>query len=438
MDLSTSSQLSVLMDLNKLSYTPPVDGSICNSRQLKKLLFNPSSYSAGQPMQIVVQSGSDFISGPTSYILADIKIFGTVAGIRGWNQFGTDGNGSAFNIFKEVQYLHRASEVLDRTDNINALIATLVEYAFDSSFAEKFAQMFGFGDNASYDSGTANGVSGITYPWAFPMFLVSGLWAQKALLPSYLVAGSRFQIQLETANTAIIAQNNEVDPVVADVNYSLENVTLVLDSIDIYDAAKRDLMTQAANVSTQGLQYPYWSFFNSFKSITNGNSINFDIQLSAAKTMLAIVKTRPQDAINNRLVNSMGSETYTYRNWRFRLGSLVMPQHEVDDRVEAYLIAQQAFNSYPDLDLVDNRTVQCGIGFRRYSDASGASNNGKAIIALTLEKTPLLNLSGQLTNNSQMLNFSTLYDAPADRQIDIWLKHLKCVNIMLDNVVVDK
>ena len=39
MSLSTSEQLKLLMQVNLLGYSPPVDGSLCNSRQLKKYVY---------------------------------------------------------------------------------------------------------------------------------------------------------------------------------------------------------------------------------------------------------------------------------------------------------------------------------------------------------------------------------------------------------------
>ena len=179
MSLDTNSQMAVLMDINQLSYSPPIDGSLANSRQGKKYAFTPLNYNAGGQPQIQINSGSDYVSGPTSFI--SIKPTVTNAGgVAAWNKVGTtDGNGSAFNLIREFQLSHRSGDVLDRTDHLNSLIAELVRYAFDSSYSEKFAQVFGYSEviDLSVLTDDARKV------YALPLFLLSGMFAQKALIP---------------------------------------------------------------------------------------------------------------------------------------------------------------------------------------------------------------------------------------------------------------
>ena len=424
MSLDTNSQMAVLMDINQLSYSPPIDGSLANSRQGKKYAFTPLNYNAGGQPQIQINSGSDYVSGPTSFI--SIKPTVTNAGgVAAWNKVGTtDGNGSAFNLIREFQLSHRSGDVLDRTDHLNSLIAELVRYAFDSSYSEKFAQVFGYSEviDLSVLTDDARKV------YALPLFLLSGMFAQKALIPSHLLAGAKMKIQLETASRALV-----VDAGVA--GYSLDDVSLVLDSVDLFDAAKKALSEQAANTRTQGLQYPYYSWFQLRKSESTSR-LNFDINISAAKTMMLLIKTRTAAVIDSSLLNSMAPDIYRYKNWRARIGALSLPQHLVQDSAESYMITQEAFSANPDRDMLNPSRVQCGVSYARYS--SQTLDVGAAVIAISMEKSTIVALSGEPTSNNRLLNFSCEYVDDVPRVIDGYIKHLRVANVMMDNVVVDK
>lgn len=418
MSLSTNEQLSLLRDINLLSYSPSIDGSLANSRQLKRYAFTPQGYDAGQQPNIVINSGGDYCSGPTSYISMKV-VFGGTADVK-LNDIDNS-NGSIFNVIREFQLSHRSGDVVDRTNELNNLVSELVRYAYDSSYREKFAQVFGYGSNVDL-----KGPDGHTY--CLPLFLFSGVFAQKALIPSQLMAGSKIKIQLENNVTALVSGN-------VDATYKISDMNLVLDSIDLFDAAKKSLIEQASNTRTQGLQYPYYSWFQLRKSETTTN-LNFDINLSAAKTMVLLVKGRTTDNIVNQAVNSMACEKYDYKNWRVRIGSHSIPQDLVQNSAESYMITQEAMSANPDRDMLNPKSVQCGVGFESYN--ADVADGGSGIVAISLEKSTIVALSGEVTNNSRLLNFTAQYTNVSDRTIDAYIKHLRVANLMLDNVVIDR
>jgi len=418
MSLSTSEQLNILMDVNQLSYSPAIDSSLSNSRQLKRYAFSPQDYNARQQPQIQLNSGGDFISGPTSYINLDIEV--TATGEAKWNKVD-DSNGSCFNIIREYQHSHKSGDVLDRTDQLNNLVAELVRYAHDSSYSEKFAQVFGYGNTDDLSVGGKKS-------YALPMFLFSGLFGQRALIPSFLMAGSKIKIQLETNVTALVAGN-------VDALYQVKNMNIVLDSIDLFDGAKRSLMLQAGNVKTQGLQYPYSSWFQLRKSESSQN-LNFDLNLSAAKTIKLIVKTRLTSTLTAGAENSFVPEIYNYSNWRVRIGSQSMPQDLVQNSAYSYMITQEAFSGQPDSDILNRKDVKCGVSYNDYSTVD--VDDTAAIVAISLEKNSIVALSGEITNNCRLLNFTAQYNTMESRVVDAYILHLRVANIMLDNVVVDR
>ncbi len=438
---STAQDFQALMQVNELSYMSPIDGSLASIRQLKKNLFNPSSYTGGQ-MQCQAQGGGDMINGPGSYVMADINLFGTNVETIRWNNVASDcKNGSAWNLWREVHLEHRSGREIDRIDNFNALISVLLDYAFDSSFGEKFAKLFGFGDTFDFlaDTRATGGFNIGARTYIFPLFLVSGVFAQRALLPSTFFSALKMNITLESAVTATVSTAiDDEAPIIP--QYTINNVTLVLDSVDIYDAAKRSILEQSANTASRGLQYSYFSYYNLKKTEQSAN-LNFDLNISAAKVMQVIIKTRFTTDITNNELNSMASTPYDYARFRFRLGAHVMPLHYVENSAEAYNIAQQAFGGSPDLDLLNQKPVQCGIAYNVYRAPVESTNAGCAVVAMSLERNPIGLLSGTVSNNSMLLNFEAAYggvSGGASKAIDAWVKHMRVLNIMIDNVVVDK
>ena len=409
MSLPTDEQLSMLMEINKLSYSPSVNASMSNRRQYKSYAFQPQNLSSGQVAQINVNSGSDFISGPTSYIACSLTFPTTDSK---WNQ-AQGGSGSAFNIWNEFQISHRSGDVLDRTDRVNVLVSSLIGY-LSQDYADNLSGIMDWGSNTDLTKDVAT-------PYVFPLFLFSGLFAQKALIPGQLMAGSRIKIQLESKETALCVDATD---------YTVSDLRIVLDSIDLFDSAKKTLIEQSANIKTSGLQYSYYSWFHLSKQESTAQ-LNFDINYSAAMTMNLLVKCRLTDNLASFTTNAMDSVAYPYNAWRMRLGSQVMPEFEVQNSRESYIITTNSLGTADDCDLLERNYNHCGVSYAKYKSTHG-------VVCQSLEKNPILALSGEVTNNSRLLNFTATLSGSAARTFDAYLQHLRVVNIMLDNVVVNR
>jgi hypothetical protein len=304
--------------------------------------------------------------------------------------------------------------LIDRTDRVNVLISALASYISNEYKSKTASALFEYGSVVTHAT-----TSSATY--VYPLFLLSGLFAQKALVPAQLMAGSRMKIQLETGATALIG---------AGAAYSVQNMNLVLDSVDLYDSAKKMLLEQSANVRTSGLQYSYHSWFHLAKQESTGQ-LNFDINYSAAKTITLLVKVRETANIALNTANSMDCEGYIYSKWRMRIGALTMPEFEVETAEEAYHIANLSMNNPQDDDLLDVCYGKSAVNLGEFKGAAG-------IVAQSLEKNPIVGLSGEVTNNSRQLNFSATLGDEKGRTFDAYLKHLRVVNVMMDNIVVNR
>ena len=129
---SGSDDLSMLMSVNALQYSPPIDGSLVNSRQYKKYNFSPLNYTNGGAPEIVINSGSVYIWGPTSAIQITLETANDV----------TLSKAGVFGLNNEFDWTHRSGDQIDRVRNVNSLVQTLINYEEGADYAG-YAKMFG-------------------------------------------------------------------------------------------------------------------------------------------------------------------------------------------------------------------------------------------------------------------------------------------------------
>lgn len=402
-------QMGMLLSVNALQYAPPIDGSLINGRQYKEYNFQPLAYTGliGAP-QLAINSGDDYVYGPTSFIRMNIAS----------SLATTTFNSTAFDLIKEFNFQHRSGDLIDNTKNVNALVQTLLSYQEGSGYggSSGYAGVMGEGTT---DAEMKAGVDVI-----LPLSWLSGAFAQRALIPSSMIAGSKLTLQWESVTRAVI--DSAGVPVI-----SINSMSLVLDSFELMDSAKKALLQQQANVKTQGLQFSYSSWVNVNKPFTS-SGFDFDVSLSAAKTMLVLVKTRTDAKLAGQTLNSMEAEAYPYTggNWRLKLGSETQPQHEVKTAAESYMITQSSFGQVHCDDINTRKPTHVGVGY----DAFKANT----VLCVAMEKSQILSLSGRPTNNSRLINLNGSFASGVNRQMDVWVQILKVCNVMADNVVVDK
>ena len=404
---SGQNQMGMLLSVNSLTYAPPIDGSLVNDRQYKAYNFQPLNYTGltGAP-SIVINSGDDYVWGPTSYVR--MRITSSLA--------TTSFASSAYDLFREFEINHRSGDLLDRSTNVNALIQELLRFQEGRGYGSTDGYAGVFGSGAS--SADLNAGVDVILPLSF----FSGLFAQRTLIPSSLLSGSKIKLQWESLVKAVI--DSASTPVL-----TISDMTLVLDSFELMDSAKKALLQQQANVKTQGLQFSYSSWVNTNKTFST-TAYDLDVNLSAAKTMLVLVKTRTTADLAGQTEDSMTAEAYPYVSWRLRLGSETQPQHEVKTSAEAYILTQSAFSNVHCDDINARKPAHVETGYGDYKASS--------VVCVDMERSQILSLSGRPTNNSRLINYNGAFSASTSRQMDVWVQILKVCNVMVDNVVVDK
>lgn len=424
------SQMGQLLSLNKLSYSAPMDGNLNQKRQYKKYNFTPLVYDGNGAPQIQINSGSDFCWGPGSAIVLTCQALAAGGEVGSVN--ASFGVGSAYNLFSEFEITHRSGDTLDKVRNVDSLVQTLSLWQNGADF-QSYAQLYGSGAIAPDDVGTA------AKTYVLPLSLFSGFFAQNAMIPSHLLAGSRMTLQLNAVAQALsdlgTGPANRV---------KITSMELLLDSFDLIDSAKKIMMSQAGNVKQGGLQYTYHSWFNINKTFQS-TGFNFDVALSAAKTSIVLAKTRLVANLNDGTKDSMGAEVYPYSAVRLRVGSDTQPQFEITSPSEAYFITQNSFENQPLYEYGDMRHQNITVSFKDYDAedngagiADGVAFKGAPCLAISMERNALLGLSGQVTNNSRLINLSGDFKNPSARQMDIYVSHYRVANVFLENVVVNK
>lgn len=464
----TPEELKELLAVQQLEYVPPVDASIASTRTWKNYAFSSLSYPAGQNMMIVVGSGGDMINGRTSFLSFAVQVVTTGAGVGNWalnapTPGGYPGGGSsinqsagsAANIFQSIRLTHRNGDTISYCNNLNALIQAISPYDYGFQTGN-FQEQWGGGSQSYNVDGIFPAAATTTIYYTIPLYILDPFFASVKLIPPQVIASLKIELLLAPVQTAIVFTGGGT------ISYSVMNPKLYLDSIDIYDSGKRMLAQQSTDIKGGGLQFQYYTWFNDRTSLS-GTAYNFNIQKSASKTIKVVCLNRASADITGQGADSCCATTLTtYNNTRFRIGDVYIYQDLISDTQNTgatinynsptlYNMTMQAFGntSYTgqsycqDTDgIVHQEIMKSGPVFP-YSGYDNASPF--AIVAVPLERSTVIGLSGSPTNNSRLINFqsdvvqsNTANPFPVGGQtLDVWLQYSVCLNAMSDNVVLD-
>ena len=301
-------------------------------------------------------------------------------------------------------------------------------------------------------------------------------------MPATLCAGMKIELELAPL-TAISTQPS--NPTAALMTITDMKPTLVLDTAQLYDVINKQLLEEQAQVDRSGIQFSYFTYFNSFQVIPAGvTSVNFDIQQSASLVHKILVAVRDNRKLTTNVAGNVGVDKYTtiapFNTAQFRLGSLYMPQQIVSVPAlnpvipnwdDIQLNSKEWFNYglVAHMAAVDEFHKSAGgsasITYQEYTTSANTPDgnqwiSGKAVYAFTGEKSAVsLMLTGEPTNNSRLLNFAAsissligaggaypataqvapaYYNIDGGLRVDYYLQYLRCANLMGDNCVVDR
>jgi hypothetical protein len=304
------------------------------------------------------------------------------------------------------------------------------------------------------------------------------------MIPPSLLAGAR--IELELAPFAQVTTQNRSVGSGATTLFNFRP-QLVLDSCQLYDVVNKQLLEEQADEGRSGIQFSYKTYFNSF--VTSGQtSVNIDVQQSASCVTKAIAVCRDQFQINNitTIAADIGGDAFKciapFAQAQWRLGSQYFPMAAVNvpqrfaatsywdatqsNSKEWYQLTHTAWMSGFD-QFHKSAGLDASVEFNLAAAGTDLSvnswNQGQAHYGFVGERSPVgLELTGQATNNSRILNFNatianlaTATAQPAagaavvpatyytitsavGYRVDVFLEYLRVANCLGDSVIVDR
>jgi hypothetical protein len=449
---------------NLLVYTPPSSGCLIDSRQFKSLNFSSNTYSLGDTMQIIMNSGADAIYGPACYLR--LELTQTILAAQTPANFGF---GSVMNLLQNMRLLHRSGNPLEEILNVNivsqlkrlyglspedrekldGMLAVYQPMVSDGTFANALGHVAGtpvLSDAYSPDGGSRNflpvsiteaaaagarpTVAGAyKYVFTIPLSMISGVFANKEqMIPPSLLAGAKMEIDV---NNGVIALANYTAFNGAGGSITALKPTIVYDANVLYSSVNKQLLMEQAREPDSGLAFVYKTWF------TTGNiyaaDASLDVSQSASLCESIAVAVRSNAAIAG------GSDSFKflapYQTYQFRIGSHYLPLQPIKLPGATYATALLAGND--GREVYEQALTAWNAGVEQFHKSSGggsatpfqpdrwlpvvsyipdvatliaapanlAFTNGGACYAASLEKSPCgLMFSGQSTNNSRILN----------------------------------
>ena len=379
--------------------------------------------------------------------------------------FGVHG-GSAANLINRIQIIAKNGVVLERIDNANQLAASKINYAHSNSWKKSVGSLMGITSDgtASQLNWLSTGIA--KQRFVIPLYVFSTLCdSMGSLCPSQLLAGARFEIQLETPSGSLLGATTG-----GTLAYNIDACRLEFESYLLTDSVMKVINQTAA---TQGLEVISATTQNT-QSQRLSSQVVVDVARSCARALSVIYKERaPKTSPNLHangyatgdefdsmaaavIVNSASGPAYvnTPLEWQVRAGQLYFPQSSIratssaisQAEVELYMQTLRAFqklnpgsmgqNASSNTSLYEFRGVlgtTLGIGAQ-------AVSGGNACFALDLQRSAILTSGIPLSNAHQLsINYNTNYTIPATMPylVDVFLTYQVLIRTFLSQCVLE-
>ena len=395
-----------LIRVNGLSYRMPSNMSVVVSRSMKRSFANLDSYKAGGKIIVTWNSGSEYVNGMNSYLTFDAATVGA-------GSSGTLESGSAINFIDSCTLNSIQGTEVDRVEGVAAYARDMDRWTYSQDYLDNVGSVIGY---ASTESGSPVSVVINETPKRFciPLSKLCGLCNTSVLIPSQLAGGLRWEIKLSSLASALKQGGT------APTNFELTNVNMMLDSYQMADSIQKRLMAESA---ATGLEFFYETWDRTRHNISASNKANITVRKAVSRALSAFAKTRLTADVDNLAVDSVASEPNKVNGMFWRLGSLNFPNQRLTAQEEQYYYAQYAMGKWEHPH--KNNSV---------SLADFKGNEG--IVAVTLERSSVLSLSGLPVNNSRTLQIELDYSTSENRDIDVFMNYLQLARVFPNNVLV--
>jgi len=141
----TGETVDTMLEFNSLQYNMWPDLTVCVDRTMKNSYFQTSEYTSDQKTGFcILNTGSDFIQGRTSYLVFDLEVTGLPEAAPGeppivplWGACG-----SAYNLIRRLTITDRSGNELERVRNVNRLVNLQMRHTQSSAFLDSVGSCF--------------------------------------------------------------------------------------------------------------------------------------------------------------------------------------------------------------------------------------------------------------------------------------------------------
>jgi len=395
-----------LIRVNGLSYRMPSNMSVVVSRTMKRSYANLDAYQQNGKIIITWNSGSEYVNGLNSYLVFDAQVIGAAGAT------GTFESGSAINFIDNVTVNSLQGTEVDRVEGVNAYRRDMDRYEYSQDYINNIGTVMGYQSTETPNG--HNTVSLTPKRYCIPLSKICGLCNTSVLLPSMLAGGLRFEIKLASVGAAL------KKGATAPTDFKLTNVSMQLDSFQMADGIQKRLMQESAS---SGLEFFYETYDRTRHNVASSNKANITVRKAVSRALSAFVKTRITNTVESLDFDSMASEVNDVTGFFWRLGSLNFPNQKLTAKEEQYYYAQYAMKK------LEHPHKNNSISLTDFLASEG-------IVAVTLERSSVLSLSGLPINNTRTLQVELDYGLPQDRDMDVYMHYLQLSRVFPNNILV--
>lgn len=469
-----NSQVGALLQINNLDFRIPPSLSVAVSRAHAKYEMSDQKVGNGKQIQFVMPTGSHYVDFKNSYI--KFKLSTTLIGESKTNTltFNSEhladqgdpdasfGNPGALAMFSEMRYTHSSGTVIDEVSNfLSSKMHQQCAYQTSSDWQRSVGSMFGMGNtsvrgesvlgafasqkqivdyhnfNSIYDPADAPDGGGAAAKWIFtsggaekefiiPLSVFSDVFNQEKLAPSFLVAGSRLTLKLDTPTRAFVSSDDDIKC----TSYEVTDCAVYLEQYQLTDAIAKTLSAISAS---SGLEYPFEAWeHNSLVTAMTNSTIQVTRALSRANNVM--LHTRIKNHVDKATKSSIIAAKLkpdTTVSYQVQLGGQYMPTQQVEGALEGFqqsLITERKYHSLQQTDLNFYQNYCLG---------------GAGVQRISLESSSTLQQSGAALSAQRVLLFNIRRDwgdivAPGDREFVhvLWVSYVRLATIFLDSIIV--
>ena len=444
----SNDQVNSLLMVNGLDYRLPPTLSVAVSRSHASYAGNQQAYPAGGTMNVTLSSGAQYVNFRESYLHFTVEMQGLTAGNEyafGSHLIETNvaanaakdflpGRNGVMNCFNSFRWVHSSGTLLEEFNQDMALWNYVRDrYTLSSDKTRSHGSLMDYQMRNAEAKVFREGET--SFKFIVPMSSIADCFNQQQLAPSFLVAGSRIEIRLNSLLQAFvkIAPAEPVGEAPADpnagVSYKITNVSCVLQQIQLTDSIVRALSNISAS---SGLEYPFTSIaVNHSNSANSSGSIQVSRALSRANAVIVIRRETESIDTRNRAAyrQTFCPGNLSIDEYSAQLGGQTIPLSPISTQEEAYWHAMVCFGSAYDSSACVPVSLQNFKG-------SASAKVSDAIYCVSLESSSTLNQSGAALSSQRVLVFNYKVGTVTPSRYTMFTPHVRLVTCFLDSAIV--